>query len=486
MLTFHPGFVRRRKEKITLLDETAGRRQMSVDYEVPPGTRPMQWWRGEQMYYAPLLFLQKGSDDEFDPTARLTDPEPHFANFDFRDQAGRAMSLPPRAWNALVSTETLRVVFRDAVNRQNETLDPDYAPGIDDLLRDVCVSGQLRAIGLLVEIRDGQVLSPEESFIREMDKRDSTFRRLLDACSISSVVAVPLTEKSLSGILKLSYDEQVQDLPKGAFLKERRARLGWSGLSFWWGLPYAGADTYHFEIEAPAGLEIYDAGLVDVRGRTRESAKFPGRGTERARASGEATRVHLYAPSAARTSEMLAWVSLRVRRHEFIGGAWAASVLVASALWVAYIFRNEVQNTPTSVPALLLLFPSVVAGYAARPDTHRLTARMLRLARKLLVTAAALPFIAAGALAVAERDMGKVDTDSFAHIWLGLAIVGTIIAVLLTVSSQLPVPQITAQRRAEQWGLDISRQYQPRPHPEALIAKRRRLRAERRAENAGD
>jgi hypothetical protein len=473
LLTHEPRFIRRRREKVSLLDETTTRRQMSVDFELPSSCRPLLNWQGERIYYAPLLFLQKGSDENFDPGARLGEPEPHFANFDFRDQAGRALSVPPRTWNAAVSAAMLQRVFLDAARRQGLWVDPSALAGIDSLLGEICRSEQLRAVGLLHEVRDTSPRSPEEGLIHALDRRDSTFHRLLDACAIASVVMVPLHGSAArAGILKLSYDEQLADL-RGRRLRGMLSGLGWFGLSFWWELPYIGAETYHFEIEAPAGLEIYDAGLVQVSGRPLRARRPPDPRPTMARVSGAATRVHLYAPGAARTAEALAWVRLRVRRHEFIGAAATATLLVAVVLWIAYASRHAVKDTPNAAPALLLLFPSAVAGYAARPDPHRLTARMLRLARRLLTVSAALPFAAAGTLAAAERDShGRVVSLSFATWWLVFAVVATVIAVLLLAARLLPLPRVTAERLADTLGLDIGRA--PRNHPEPLLDKWRR------------
>jgi hypothetical protein len=478
LLTSEPRFIRRRKEKVSLLDETTGRRQMSVDFELPASSRPLGWWRGEPVFYAPLLFLQKGSDEPFDPGAALDDPEPHFANFDFRDQAGRALSLPPRTWNAEVSTRMLQHALRDAARRQRLQVVPRLLAGIDKLLADICSSEQLRAVGLLTQVRDDEIRSNEERLLWALDGRDSTLHRLLDACAISSVVMVPLVGVGAgAGILKLSYDEQVADLRRRR-LRGLLSALGWLGLSYWWELPYLGAATYHFEIEAPPGLEIYDAGLIHVSGRPLRARRRPDPRPTMARASGAASRIHLYAPGAARTAEALAWVRLRVRRHEFIGGAAVATSLVAAVLWAAYFARGPIKDTPTAAPSLLLLFPSAVAGYAARPDPHRLTARMLRLARRLVVISAALPFVAAGALAVAERDKkGHVIDLGFATTWLVLAIVATVIAGAVIVARLLPWPSVDRQRWANRAGLDVGPT--TRNHPMPLTERWRR--SDRRA-----
>src|SRR3954451_12852644 len=93
------GWMVRRKESVDVLDETLVRRHMSVDFDLPDWVWPTHNnSAGLPVAYAPLFFLQKGSDDLPDPSAVMLDPPPHFANFDLRDAASRSMSLPPRTW----------------------------------------------------------------------------------------------------------------------------------------------------------------------------------------------------------------------------------------------------------------------------------------------------------------------------------------------------------------------------------------------------
>jgi hypothetical protein len=479
LLSSGPHWIRRRKEKLTLLDETTVRRQMSVDFALPGADGPMQHWGGTPVFYAPLFFLQKGSDKPFDPDARLEDPEPHFANFDLRDGTGKAQSLPPRTWNGMVSAEMLWAVARDAADYQRIRIAGQHYPGARGLLADICSTDQLRAVGLVDQLRDSDAPTPEERLLRELDRRDATLRRLLDACAIASVVIVPLFgSDARRGIVKLSYDEQVADL------RPRRGRrllagLGLFGYELWVDTPYIGAGNYHFEIQAPEGLEIYDAGLVRVGLRRLYAAAPPNYRAELARSSGFGTRLHLYVPSAARAAKAFAWIRFHVRRQEFIGGALGASVAVMLVLWGAWFVREDAREAPVSVPTLLLLFPSAVAAYAARPNPHRLTARMLRGARWLLEISAALPFVAATAFALARRRNGQVVDDTFADWWLAAAIVATVIAAVLLLGREFPQPRIRLQRLADRLGMDLDRPHRP-PHPEPLLPRLKRHPAYRR------
>src|SRR4051794_40155309 len=79
-------WVTRRKEAIEVIDETLVRRRMSVDYDLPETVKEIhETSAGTKVFYAPLFFLQKGSDDLPKPGPELVDPQPHFAAFDVRD-----------------------------------------------------------------------------------------------------------------------------------------------------------------------------------------------------------------------------------------------------------------------------------------------------------------------------------------------------------------------------------------------------------------
>jgi hypothetical protein len=465
-----PDWVLRRKEKVTLLDETTVRRQMSVDFAVPSRAWSRPFRTGDRISYAPLFFLQKGSDEEFDPAAELTEPEPHFANFDFRDERGRALSLPPRIWNAEVSGRMLWAVISDALGRHPD-LDGSDSTGIEAIARDLCRSPHLRAVKLVRLLRHGQSVdyenrqTEEENILRQLDAREPTVRRMLDVCSISSVVMIPLLgPEARNGILKLSYDEQVASVSSD---RKRfhwaQAEVGWTGFELWVETPYIAASTYHFEIQAPEGLEIYDAGLVRVGLRPLHAAGRPEYDRRLDRASGFASRLHLYKPCAEEEAKALAWVRLRVRRQEFVGGAMVASGLASIVLWVAFAFADDASKSPAGVPTLLLLLPSLIAAYVVRPGPHRLTVRMLRVARWLVGAAAALPFVAAGFLALTDRDrQGHIINPQFKWWWLGLAISATLIALVLAATRLFPQPEINARR----WR---KRLFEP-DHPEPWIA----------------
>lgn len=478
-------WVLRRKEKLTLLDETISRRQTSVDFSLPDNVQPLAYWNGKPVRFAPLFFLQKGSDEPFDPFADRTAPERHFANFDLCDGSGRSWSLPSRTWNAKVAGAMLEAIVDRASAKVTPAIDQRTRDATRQIVRIISGAEQRHAERLLNDLRDGTGRDggrqgAAERHLQTLDAENADLRRWLDVMVVSSVVMVPLVgDEMRRGILKLAYDLQVTETTSTErVFAPLRAALGWGGYELWVEAPFAGSASYHFELEAPDGLEVYDAGLFDHSvlprsadrqgtdsgrlARVLQTLRSPFRSLRErksrrkratssrklAEASGFASRLHLYVGDAGNRTGVAAWIRLRVRRHEFIGGAACASFLTMAVLWAAVVGRQEAGNAPGSAPTLLLLTTSLVAAYVVRPGAHRLTTWMLRLTRLLMVACAALPVIAAGALALTPREQatGIVTGTSFYLTWWIAAVVATVLFVAVSAGRLFPRPQIELDR----------------------------------------
>jgi len=476
LLTNGCEWIRRRKEKVTMVDETIVRRQMSIDFELPPAD-PLLLSDGVEVHYAPLFFLPKGSDGKFDPVAPLRDPEPHFANFDFRDERGDALTLPARAWNAQVSAAMLAAVIDDAVGRRGVSLDQGQRGRFQRFSRLLAPLDLHKAEARVGELRRGEFQEAEPMagdlrLLRALDRDDPELSWVLDAVAISSVVMIPLFGMGgRGGIRKLSYDHQISPIT-GERLQRLRARFGWTGTELWVDSPFIGARNFHFEFEAPAGVEVFDAGMFEV-----VEGSSPADVSHRlARASGLASRVHLYASGATHLRGAVSWVRLRVRRQAFVGGAVIAAGLVTAVLWAGYLLRQGVkESAPRDLSVLLLLFPSAIGTYVVRPGQHPLTSRMLLWARLLLAACSALPFIAAAAVALTPREDGEFVSASFGGWWLGCAIAASVCLVGLVAAWALPAPELQLRKWERRLGLDIRRANRDRDvvHPEPLLARMR-------------
>jgi hypothetical protein len=463
LLTTQPDqWLLRRKEKAVLLDDSVIRRQMSIDFVLPESVASRARIAEQKVWYAPLFFLPKGLDEPFDPNT-LSAPEPFVANFDLRDRHGQALSLPSRTWNGLITTEMLRAIIEASLDTHGFDTH-GLRDGIRGFASQLCISDHRSAALILEELRkqqkqDEQVEEEREeesdslrirNAIGAVDSSDERLARMLEVCSGASVAMIPLFgSECRQGIVKLSFDEEVTSVTSGTQPWQKAlARIGWSGYELWAETPYVGAASYHFEFEAPDGSEIYDSGLVRVDGPEPENSGPPPQ-TELDRVSGYCSRLHLYDPKAATALKSFAWVRLRVRRQEFVGGAAIAGFVVAAAMWAAYFVAGDAALTPTAMPTLLLLVPSVIAAYAARPGPHRLTTKMLTSARWIVAFSATIPFVAAAILALAQRDekSGEVTNRAFECWWLVGAILATVLALILLGTRLFPIPEL----KAKQW-----------------------------------
>ena len=167
------------------------------------------------------------------------------------------------------------------------------------------------------------------------------------------------------------------------------------------------------------------------------------------RASGTASAVHLYAAEAGEQHGALTWVRLRVRRPQ-LTTALVVSALVCGVLWTGWAFHERVATSRSGIAELLLLFPAAIATYASRQAPHRLTDRLLRASRGVLLVVSILPYVAAGALALQRRtgsgDSAKLTSDAFATWWVTCAAVATACVVALFLARALPQPTLRRQR----------------------------------------
>ena len=392
------------------------------------------------------------------------------------------MLLPPRTWNARISVSALHAAASRASAHHALPLPPHH--WLERVFTFIASSARNDAVLVLQALRTEDV----EGFadLRALLNADPDLSWLLAACAVSSIAPVALVgEAAREGVVKLSYNEQLQEVTADAFrddpesenaglsglygryvsplLRLARSELGWGGYSMFIDSPFIGASTYHVEVPAPEGMEIYDAGVVEVPEIAGASVAVPHRQRPEyelhlARGSKVSSEVHLYVDNASAKHSAFTWVDLRARRQGFLTGACWASVLVTAVLYAGWRFEDRVTAAPRGVAELLLIFPAVVATYAARPDAHRLTSRRLRGARALLALVALAPYVAAGAYALEPRgDNGRALSDTFATWWFWLAVGSAACTAVLAVARVLPITQLRRQRLLASAGLPYAR-----------------------------
>jgi hypothetical protein len=383
------SWIDRRKESVEILDDTALRRQISVDFSLRSSAKPLLDAReedqDEDLFCAPVFVLPKA------PANLMA--------FDLEDERGHALSLIGREDNARISAAVLdRMASRILIEEGH-----DLPESLSEELRRAAEADGGRGHQLALRLLAHTDWPAELGLLRHKQR----FCWWLTTLGHSSlVVALFRSAGPRRKLVKLRFEQPI------ATKQRRLTSLGWAPYQVGIDTSLVEARRYHFEAAAPPGLRITEASFSDDQSETVVSD------------SGFLRRVHLYRPraEAARAGTAVLW--LRISGHGFVGGAAPAALFTTVALLACFLSARNIAMNPTSAPALLLVLPGLIATYVGRPDQHALTTRLLSSARRLLLFSACLAYIAAARVALsggAERIPEKIDhrTDSLQW-WLGI------------------------------------------------------------------
>lgn len=330
-LLLDPSWILRRKETLELLSERLVRHRVTVDFRAPD--------LGDQCAVLPLFVLRKA------PGA--------FTEFDFVDSSGTSLSLPGRAENVEGSTKILLAAAERELEALPEPL--TLTPRLRRELKFIASSGADDSIAQLLHewpSRDPVRTSTFRlRFWRHRAVRrypankvalmnSPTFAWLVWMLARNSIVALPDDAAIRScRILKLVYVEEVTDLVSAPasrpiprlmrMIGRLFYRLGWRGYPIAVQIPCAGARTFHFEMHAPDGVEILDAGV-------RETGNIVSKGVR--------SRVHLYEPDALAAKELTAYIQTRIRGAGFAGSAALTATFIAASIWLAWQFDDKLAG----------------------------------------------------------------------------------------------------------------------------------------------
>ncbi|MGC1165715.1 MAG: hypothetical protein WA862_06365 [Solirubrobacterales bacterium] len=402
-------WIHRRKEAVSIIDESALKRQLSVDFTLCNCPRYAEWAKlvtsifGDKMAAAPLFFLEKR------PAWLM--------GFDLKDEGGRSLPLMTSGDNAILSGAMLEHIGSECLGKVGVSLSPAVARMLNALARGSRAEAD-RWLNRLQQPLPSD--NPEDQEAMSALWGDDDMRWWLMTLAESSVVLVVYEESSAHRrILKLAYDEPLGIQPKPL------ARFGWAPFKTWIVSPFIEGERYHLEVRAPRGMRLTRAALAD------DEHPEPNVDNELTR------RAHLYVDDASRSGGAIADIWLRVSGQGFLGGATLSSLLVLMALAACVEWSHEIAENPTSAPALLLLLPAVIASYVGRPGQHPLTAHLLAIPRWALLGAGGAAYYAAIRLALVgvTPDKAQEVDDRAATIesWLTppLVIAGLAFLVLL-------------------------------------------------------
>jgi len=469
-------WIHRRVEKICFKDCETARHQVSVDFTLPPNLWPVSVFEGQDVYIAPLFLLLKSprqptregrrprkrylvfGERRSDPSRPMI-PTASITNLDLVDQEGRSQALLTRTQSRLLAN----VVLIEAAQRIMRTpLDATLRRCIKAIANRPHDDAQAELSYLF------RACSWRRSDPRRRLRRDPDFVELAYSLASHSPIACLFTGKPpRRAILKLSYDEPVNELADRGNFRPLRS-LGWRSERFSVLLNEIGAgSSYHVEIEVPAELSVNAIGLVGARYRHfgRDLNELPDSAKDyfiqQIDSGANSGSIYVPEPLPGRRYGQ-AWIKLRARRPGFPFSCLVASCITTAVLFLAALAAPEIVSDRKSEAAVvaLLLVPTVLAAYVARPDEHAITTKMLRVARMVLIGEAALTFLAVCFLLMAKD--GTQATDALTlHIgslrltlmkrgadvgawlqlwWYRLAAVSVVGVVLFTISNILPFP----------------------------------------------
>jgi len=452
----HPAWLRRHVETVTLRSLTSARRQLTIDVVLPEHEGCSFPWRaGERLFYLPIALMLK---------------HPPASNLDMRDEHDTSLPVLNRLENAKVTLTAVSALIADMFDEQlAEQVSPFLHEAVFALDADTAKTHAIFAITRITALRPDARELPDWDWL-------VGFLVLLSAHSLSWLGLAGLPGERR--VVKFAYDIEVET-PKpirrrprwvsrsvraegrdGSFvahyqdwdpgdgyphgfltrmLKRFVTIIGGAAYHVPIQTPYIrNTPSYHLQVNAPEGLETRRIELL---------AELCDSTGERKLAVDASTPdcAHLYF-SEARVRRMgMAIVSLRVGRRGLLSYSLAASIVIASMLWLFATHHATIQrpgDNSASV-AVLLLVPTLMLVFAIRPGEHLLATKLLSGARAMLALLALLCVVAAGELVGARpfhRGLGTL--------WRWDAELASLLALVIAVCWLLSFAMVEALRSA--------------------------------------
>jgi hypothetical protein len=409
MLIAHPEWVHRRVDALEYRDDTTFRRRQSVHFSVPGAAPEIRV--GEAAFrLVPLTTLRKET----------------LVNFDCRDEAGAALPVLTRRQQGVLTVRGMTAWAEAIVGGPLDA-------GVGAEIAACLTAGDTDRVGALAEFGAS---GGQRETLRADDMFALVLERLTDQFLLTTLVdSRPGTQR----IVKFSYEE-LGELAPEAWPRAPLAALCWiprRAASAAEGL--FTAESYHFEADMPAGLDVPVASLWAGPGEDDMACVDVD--------PGDHLRIALRSPGQDHGVSEVRW-SLRPARRGWLRAAWftttLSAVILAVGAWRLDTITAGGPNVagspapgPAAVPegtraelaaAVVLAVVGTLGGLVARIEEHPLVTRILAWPRRLAALATLLPFVAAGSLVVGPTGSARQ------ALWTGLAVVATLVAGVFTVA----------------------------------------------------
>jgi hypothetical protein len=384
LLLCSSDWVSRRTEHVSFRDDRSVVRRVTVEFHVPEQAPVFRGKDGEAYHLLPLSVMRRKT----------------LVNFELRDEGGRFVVLPSLRHNQAI-TESVLLACADATVEQTGGAAPTGVGSsreVADFVHQVVSGTQQQLATAYDSLKDGA--APEVAKLA----KNCLFKAILDRLADNFVLWVLIPASApRRRVLTFSCDEPLHLRYREPGFTENKYRLGdilksWRAVVWRSALgltatriefPVPAAEntaSFHFEIDAPKGLQIVEASLLAGRPQEAEPSLD--------HVQGGFPTVGLHVIEVPNGSLSRAQIALQVVTRGWLTtsalSSWAVFLLL-----LAFATHEAVLNRTGDLPALILVaLASGIAALLAQPDTHGLAAHLLKWARALATIAVALPLVA--------------------------------------------------------------------------------------------
>jgi hypothetical protein len=419
-------WVSRRVEHVSFRDDRSVVRSVTAEFYVPDEAPIFRGDDGQYYSFVPLSVMRRKT----------------LVNFEVRDQEGRPVAMPTLRQNQAI-TESLLLACADAVAGGNSDHSVARRREIEDFVHRV-ISGDQQE---LVDTYDSLESSREPAAVLELYD-NKAFRAILDRMADNFVLwAMIPANGPRRRVLTFSCDEPLylhyqssghkkgnngtaEDVDTYGMVKKLgvwrftvwAAALGLRPTVIQFPVPAAeNAASFHFEIDAPKGLQIVEASLLAGR-PGREKPSFD-------HMKGNLPTVGLHVIEVPNGSRSRAQVGLQVANRGWLVTSLASCAAVFGLL-IAFAVHSNVLERAGELPVLILIaLAAAAAGFVAQSDVHPLAAYLLQWTRSLAFIAAILPLVAIIFIVFG----GTAPTQVAPALWSAAAVSGAITLLLAVV-----------------------------------------------------
>jgi len=419
-------WVSRRVEHVSFRDDRSVVRRVTAEFYVPEQAPVFRGDDGQDYTLIPLSVMRRKT----------------LVNFQIRDDEGRPVAMPSLRQNQAI-TESLLLACADATTTGHSGHSAESREQIEDFVHRVVSGTQQELVAAYESLEKGYV----PAVVRKLAAQPG-FKAILDRMADGFVLWVMIPAGGpRRRVLTFSCDEPLylryreSGHKKGDQKPGREAhtyRLGrtlrpWrlTVLGSALGLtptriqfPVPGAEnaaSFHFEIDAPKGVQIVEASLL--------AGPPGGKNPAFDRVQGCFPTVDLHVIEVPNGSLSRAQIGLQVANRGWLLTSMFSCWAVFGFLLAFAIHRAALKLTGDLPVVILIALAAAVAGFVAQSDAHGLAAQLLKWVRALALIAAGLPLVAMTFIAFEAA----APTHVGPALWSAVGVSAAIALLLLTV-----------------------------------------------------